>query len=344
MKRWIRRTGLPILCFLLWGIHAEASSQDIILKAEENKVTVTMGASEEDLVSMQLSLEVKVTEGDANTKVSFEFDEGLPGSVRQYRYDRNTGVLNLYVSGNAGQKLSGEEYSLGKVILKAGEGAASATVSVKQNSLQFVNDAYDLYRVGQINATPEQKVTDGESQTDVLPPDSEEEEDENGSSGGGGGGGGSGSSGGSSAPPAANAGSGPAPVVRVKPGRGVGIRTNGSYTASAEDPEDTSDDTQAEEPDEEKEKEEDSGAEEEQPDASWSVPEEPSDTSSGRMNLFLLLGLTAALAAAGVVIFLMVQEYDRRKRKTRSRRRHQTGQEKKLSHEKKKRKTHKDRP
>ena len=189
MKRWIRRTGLPILCFLLWGIHAEASSQDIILKAEENKVTVTMGASKEDLVSMQLSLEVKVTEGDANTKVSFEFDEGLPGSVRQYRYDRNTGILNLYVSGNAGQKLSGEEYSLGKVILKAGEGAASATVSVKQNSLQFVNDAYDLYRVGQINATPEQKVTDGEAQTDVLPPDPGEDEDENESSGGSGGGG-----------------------------------------------------------------------------------------------------------------------------------------------------------
>ena len=77
----------------------------------------------------------------------------------------------------------------------------------------------------------------------------------------------------------------------MKPGRGVGIRTNGSYTASAEDPEDTSDDTQEEEPDEETEKEEDSGAEEEQPDASWSVPEEPSDASSGRMNLFLLLGL-----------------------------------------------------
>lgn len=80
MKRWIRRTGLPILCFLLWGIHAEASSQDIILKAEENKVTVTMGASKEDLVSMQLSLEVKVTEGDANTKVSLNLTKDFPAA------------------------------------------------------------------------------------------------------------------------------------------------------------------------------------------------------------------------------------------------------------------------
>lgn len=343
MKRWIRKAGLPLIGFLLWGVRAEASSQDIILKTEENKVTVTMGASEENLVSMQLSLEVKVTEGDADTKVSFEFDDGLPGSVRQYRYDRNAGVLTLYVSGSAGQKLSSGEYSLGNVVLKAGEGAASAVVSVKQNSLQFVNDAYDLYQVGEINATPEQKVTDGETHTEV-PPDSGGDGSHNGSSGGGGSGG---SSGGSDAlPPAADAGTGPSPAVRVKPGRGVGIRTEGSYTASADGSEDTSGETKPEETGEGAEEKDDSDTAK-RPDGPLSMPEEEADRSSGKSaKLFLLLGLTAALAAAGVVIFLMVQEYDRRRKRARarSRRRPQTKRTGKPSHEKKKRKTDKDRP
>ena len=91
MNRWTKRTCVLACCFLLPGVRAEASAQDVILTAKENKVEVTVGALDEDAYSMQLALDVKVIEGNADTKISFEFAPGIAGSVKQYRYDHDTG-------------------------------------------------------------------------------------------------------------------------------------------------------------------------------------------------------------------------------------------------------------
>ena len=113
--------GLIAACFLCWGIRSHALEQDVILKAEDHKVEVSMGGSEDTAVSMRLSLEVEMTEGDA--EVSFEFAPGIESIVKQYRYEKESGILNLYVSGNAKQKIfQTEEFSLGKVVLDPGSG------------------------------------------------------------------------------------------------------------------------------------------------------------------------------------------------------------------------------
>ncbi len=104
MKKLIWKTGLIMLCLLFRGLRAEASAPDVILKTEENQVEVTLNAPQEEAVSLQLALEVKVTNGNADTDVSFSFDRGIEGSVKEYRYDRGTGRLTLYLSGNQDRK------------------------------------------------------------------------------------------------------------------------------------------------------------------------------------------------------------------------------------------------
>ncbi len=160
MNRLIGGTGLIAACFLCWGIRSHALEQDVILKAEDHKVEVSMGGSEDTAVSMRLSLEVEMTEGDA--EVSFEFAPGIESTVKQYRYEKESGILNLYVSGNAKQKIfQTEEFSLGKVVLDPGSGgSAAAVVRVKEDSLEIVNDAYDRQQ-GRVNASPEQKISVG---------------------------------------------------------------------------------------------------------------------------------------------------------------------------------------
>lgn len=310
MKRWMQKTALLALGFLLWGIRAEASSQDVILQTEANKVQVTMGALGEEAVSMQMSLEIRVTKGDADTRVSFEFDPGLPGSVKQYRYDQNTGVLSVYVSGDPGHKLSQEEYPLGKVVLEAGDRSAAATVEVRADSLRVVNDAYDLQKIGQVNASPAQNVTAGEDPAEVPPSESGEERDPSGSSGGGSGT--TSPAGGSTSLP----GESQAPVSadRTKNRKDVGIRANTGSKLPGDDPSEPAPMTPEGETREPDLGEDDPGMGKEPAEGSAEERADQKTERSGRGDWILPAGLAAAGIAAGIVIFLMVQEYERKKR------------------------------
>lgn len=346
MNRWTKRTCVLACCFLLPGVRAEASAQDVILTAKENKVEVTVGALDEDAYSMQLALDVKVTEGNADTKISFEFAPGIAGSVKQYRYDQDTGTLNIYISGGQDQKLSkDQELGIGKVVVDAGTGSASATVDVRQGSLQIVNDAYDLYRFAEINASPTQKVTVGESSTETPSPEPGEKEEPSeapdssqGSSSGSSPGSSSGSSSGGASPTPAGSGS-VVPPDRIKPGRTVKVRPVSSSSGSEDAPEEAGEELK------DQELLEDPAAEdpwEEPAPEDGTLPEEPADDSGKDTSVGdgILLGvLAAAAAAAGVVVFLMVQEYGRRKKTLEGKARRQEKPDRK-----KKRKTHKDQP
>lgn len=335
MNRRIKRTCVLVCCFLLPGIRAEASSRDVILTTEGNKVDVTVSAMEEDVLSMQLALDVKLTEGNADTKISFEFAPEIAGSVKQYRYDRDTGTLSVYISGSQDQRLPrDQELGLGKVVVDAGNGNASATVDVRQGSLQIVNDAYDLYRFTEINASPTQKVTAGDVSTDVPapgpgenenpaepsdpaePPDSSADSSSGSSEGSSSGtSSGSSSSGGASFAPAE--GGTAVPPDRVRPGRNIKVRPAGSRTESE----------QASEAEEEELKEEDLPNETaandpaEEPVSGEEILSEESARDSGKISPkedgIFLGALAAAVIAAGVVASLMVLEYKRKKALTR---------------------------
>lgn len=277
-----------------------------------------MGGSEDTVVSMKLSLEVEVTDGEAG--VSFEFDPGIESVVKQYRYEKENGILNIYVSGNSKQKVfQTEEFSLGKVVLDPGEGeSASAVVRVKEDSLEIVNDAYDRQQ-GRINASPEQKITVGrreeESNPDgddtEAPSVSEPEEEGSGNSGGSGGSGGGKSPDGGNAGPTSEPVKGRPSVENRRPaGRDVGIRSGNLQTADADTAPDTEQELSEEEPElEEQQKEEDEAELKPEPEQ-----EEMQEPEAGP-DIFLLAGTAVGVAAAGLVIFLMVLEYRKKEKK-----------------------------
>lgn len=345
MNRRMHKTALLAVCFLLWGFRVSAASQDVILERKENTVQVTMGALGEEAVSMQMSLEVRVTKGDADTRVSFAFDPGLSGSVRQYRYDRDTGVLSLYISGDPGHKLSGGEYRLGKVVLEAASGAASAEVSVRSDSLSVVNDAYDLQRIGQVNASPALNVTDGEEPEDPGSSGAEDERNPSGSLGG---------DTGSPAPPGSAVSSaggdpGPAPAGQTRTRKGVGIRTGGNRTSAEAGTDEETEELTSKRPESDIGGPKDTDTEKEHAEAPSAGRDGQKIGGTGSRDLFLLAVLTAGGIGAGVVIFLMVLEYDRKKRARARRRRRRKGRPKQASagrdsRAKKRKKTDKGRP
>lgn len=333
MNRLIGGTGLIAACFLCWGIRSHALEQDVILKAEDHKVEVSMGGSEDTAVSMRLSLEVEMTEGDA--EVSFEFAPGIESTVKQYRYEKESGILNLYVSGNAKQKIfQTEEFSLGKVVLDPGSGgSAAAVVRVKEDSLEIVNDAYDRQQ-GRVNASPEQKISVGTGANDPEPeeenPDDNRTEDpsepeESGSessknpgsseeSESGGNSGNSGSSGAGSSGQVSDSAKGKLSLEsRHSEHQDVGIRSGTAVqTADAQTGPDAEQETLEKEP-----KPEETDAEEAEPEMTLEPEELPVSKSKSGPDVLLLAGMAAGLAAAGIVICLMVLEYRRSCRKNR---------------------------
>lgn len=361
MNRWMKCTCLLIFGLLLPGIRAEASAQDVILKTEENKVEVTMGALPEDALSMQLALDVKVTEGNAD--VSFEFAPGITGNVKQYRYDRDTGIMSIYISGNRDQKLSGDqEFGIGTIVVDAGTGSASATVDVRQGSLQIVNDAYGLYRFGEINVSPVQKVTVGEqdtggsgpsdsgepsdSQSPVIPqePSDAQEPSASGEISGSDDSSGSGEKLSDTTEPVSSAGQPAAVAERVKPRRDIRIRTGNSRRVSGTVPGPEKEEMPKEEFQEENmDTDRIPALESEEHGRTESAGEQDFSDMGKTDDRILMAALLAAGIAAAVIVFLMLQEYDR-KRKARKRRSRKRRIRKKETHSRKKKKPGKNQP
>lgn len=164
--RKLLRILLPGLCMLVWGLPARAyMPESVSLEGRDDEARVTVSVSDSDVASLQLGLEVKITEG-TGADVSFAFDPGLSGSVQQYRYQKETGVLTVYVSGDGRTSLADAatgEISLGKVILSSGTGTgASATVRVKKDSLKLVNSVYDMQQRAEVHAPGEARLTAGD--------------------------------------------------------------------------------------------------------------------------------------------------------------------------------------
>ena len=176
--RQVWRGALLSACLLACGLSVNAFvPESVSLKGEGNKVDVQMSPVEKDTVSLQLSMEVQVTKGASAASVSFEFDQGLAGSVKEYRYQEETGVLTIYVSGDGNKSFpEGEDFRLGNVVLNSESGEATeATVRVKTDSLRIVNRGYDMQVRKEIYAPGEEKAVAGSDQKQPEPenPDSE---------------------------------------------------------------------------------------------------------------------------------------------------------------------------
>lgn len=93
----------------------------------------------QDITTMRLSL--TVTSSDP-LNAQFVFDDAIESSVREYRYDADSGRLNVYLSGRSTLFADGA-LDLGQVQLTTRDGKpAQATLTVGEDAVQLVNAAF----------------------------------------------------------------------------------------------------------------------------------------------------------------------------------------------------------
>ena len=95
------------------------------------------------ITSLRLRLQVQTTLGEADAAAAtFDFDDALPGRVRQSRYNPETGTLTLYVSGREALFADGA-LELGTVSLTSTqEEGATAAVTAEEGCLHILNASY----------------------------------------------------------------------------------------------------------------------------------------------------------------------------------------------------------
>ena len=106
----------------------------------------------QDITTMRLSL--TVTSSDP-LDAKFVFDDAIESSVQEYRYDADSGRLNVYLSGRSTLFADGT-LDLGQVQLTTRDGKlAQATLTAGEDAVQLVNAAFgtpDRPEVAQVSA------------------------------------------------------------------------------------------------------------------------------------------------------------------------------------------------
>lgn len=106
----------------------------------------------QDITTMRLSLTVTSTDP---LDAKFVFDDAIESSVQEYRYDADSGRLNVYLSGRSNLFADGT-LDLGQVQLTTRDGKpAQATLTAGEDAVQLVNAAFgtpDRPEVAQVSA------------------------------------------------------------------------------------------------------------------------------------------------------------------------------------------------
>ncbi len=206
-NKFILWLGISLVCFTAFVLSVRAAEKETVSLNNVNgqiEATLELPVEEnpdgsftppEDIVAIQLSFQISGPGSIKKEDVSFDFGSGIPeGTMTEYRYQEDTGVLNIYVSGNK-NIYSTKNISLGKVIVNSDE---KTTVKVVKDSFKTVNRAHGMYE-GEVNTGDGgQTVNNGSSggssggDDDVgeimRPPEETEKPDEGNDSGNSGGG------------------------------------------------------------------------------------------------------------------------------------------------------------
>lgn len=149
-KKFILWLGISCICFTAFVLSAGATEKETVsLNSVDGQVEAVLelpDAPAEDITALQLSFQI-TNGGGAGGNVSFAFDPGLPqNGVQEYRYQEDTGILSIYISGNENLYQS-QNISLGKVVVDSG---VETSVRVIKNSFKTVNRAHGMYE-GEVN-------------------------------------------------------------------------------------------------------------------------------------------------------------------------------------------------
>ena len=149
MKRLYSMLGLAagLVLSLAFPQRIYAAQTDTVTlenQGEQVAVSVNMAnANKEKITAISMSLNVEVQDGNKDD-VSFLFSQALEEAVKDYRYDKDRGVLSIYVASGSSLFDENDNLNLGAVRFQKADSADSlkAEVSVTENSIQTVNKAY----------------------------------------------------------------------------------------------------------------------------------------------------------------------------------------------------------
>lgn len=157
-KRLMLWLGVTLVFFTAFVLSVGAAEKETVsLTNVDGQIEATLelpAPPMEEIVALQLSFQIEAGQGNIGKEdVSFAFDSRLPeGVLQQSRYQEDTGILTIYISGNQdlypkGTTAEALKLSLGRVVVDTNK---DASVKVIKNSFKTVNRAHGMYE-GEVN-------------------------------------------------------------------------------------------------------------------------------------------------------------------------------------------------
>lgn len=146
-KRLLQGMGAMLLGLLLWTLSVSAADQGAVtLTATGSGASAVLSwpeGTEKEIRSLQLGFQA---EGAQQAELSFEFDAAIGSRIKEYRYQKDTGLLTLYISGSENLH-TGDSLTLGEIKASVKEGSVTFSLRAVPDSLKLVNAASDMQSV-----------------------------------------------------------------------------------------------------------------------------------------------------------------------------------------------------
>ena len=146
-KRLLQGMGAMLLGLLLWTLPVSAADQGAVtLTATGSGASAVLSwpeGTEKEIRSLQLGFQA---EGAQQAELSFEFDAAIGSRIKEYRYQKDTGLLTLYISGSENLH-TGDSLTMGEIKASVKEGSVTFSLRAVPDSLKLVNAASDMQSV-----------------------------------------------------------------------------------------------------------------------------------------------------------------------------------------------------
>jgi len=146
-KRLLQGMGAMLLGLLLWTLPVSAADQGAVtFTATGSGASAVLSwpeGTEKEIRSLQLGFQA---EGAQQAELSFEFDDAIGSRIKEYRYQKDTGLLTLYISGSENLH-TGDSLTLGEIKASVKEGSVTFSLRAVPDSLKLVNAASDMQSV-----------------------------------------------------------------------------------------------------------------------------------------------------------------------------------------------------
>lgn len=186
IKKLIRGIGIMTVCLFLFPSSVLAAEKSVTLTKVDDGVQAFVELPSEETTdsvnALQMEFKVETIKGKS-AKAEFDFNKAIKSSVKECRYDKNTGRLTIYIAGKTDlfseELLSDGKLELGKVVVSTEDAlGVKAKISVAKDEYFYVTGNGTKLEKESINAQGFVEVVVGkggvEDQTPTPDPDEEE--------------------------------------------------------------------------------------------------------------------------------------------------------------------------